>query len=249
MGTSKFSPSWTFTDSWKLFREARILFRAGKNRDGYFDADDLLHQVEKAVDIFEEKTNGFIKGLWLFDNAPSHQKRAPDALSARYMPKGPSATWVPRGGARMRHGKYVAGQTEVSQDFYYPDDHPTMPGWFKGMEQIIRERRLWPVYGGLLAQCDGFKCVPGRTDCCCRRLLFTQPDFQSQKGQLQEYIESRGHLCDFYPKFHPETNAIEQYWGYSKLHYRSSPLTHNIDEMEANVKAALDKASVLQIRR
>lgn len=231
-------------------REARILFRAGKNRDGYFDCDDLIRQVDRAIDIFEAKTKGFAIGLWLFDNAPGHQKRAPDALSARYMPKGPSETWKPKGGVRMRPGKFFEGQEEVYQDFYYPEDHPVMPGWFKGMEQIIRERGLWPA-GGLLAECKGFKCEAGRTDCCCRRLLFTQPDFQSQKppSHLQEFIESRGHICDFYPKFHPETNFIEQYWGYAKLHYRNSALTKNIDEMEANVKAVLDQASIVQIRR
>jgi len=59
-----------------------VFFKAGKNRDGYFDAGDLLQQVENAIDIFESKTNGFATGLFLFDNAPSHQKRAPDALSA-----------------------------------------------------------------------------------------------------------------------------------------------------------------------
>ena len=68
-------------------REARILFKPGVNRDGYFDANDLQKQVEHAIDIFEGKTNGNAQGLFLFDNAPSHQKRAPDALSARKMPK------------------------------------------------------------------------------------------------------------------------------------------------------------------
>jgi hypothetical protein len=47
-----------------------VFFKAGKNRDGYFDADDLLQQVENAIDIFESKTNGFATGLFLFDNAP-----------------------------------------------------------------------------------------------------------------------------------------------------------------------------------
>ena len=59
-----------------------MFFKAGKNRDGYFDANDMLQQVENAINIFESKTNGFTTGLFLFDNAPSHQKRAPDALSA-----------------------------------------------------------------------------------------------------------------------------------------------------------------------
>ena len=43
-------------------REARIIFKAGKNRDGYFDADNLLRQVDKAIDIFEGLTNGWCYG-------------------------------------------------------------------------------------------------------------------------------------------------------------------------------------------
>lgn len=152
------------------------------------------------------------------------------------MPKNPSQTWVPKGGTRMRHGKLPNGQ---SQDFYFPDDHPQCPGWFKGMENIIRERRLWPD-GGLRAQCEGFKCEPGRTDCCCCRLLFTQPDFVDQKSRLEELIESCGHICDFYPKFHLELNCIEQYWGASKYLYRLSPVTSDMQQMRENVRACLD---------
>jgi len=70
-----------------LCREARILFKAGLNRDGYFDSQKLLDQVETAIDIFEGKTQGYAQGLFIFNNAPSHQKRADNALSARKMPK------------------------------------------------------------------------------------------------------------------------------------------------------------------
>ncbi|KZP03294.1 hypothetical protein FIBSPDRAFT_769167, partial [Athelia psychrophila] len=182
--------------------EARVVFKAGKNRDGWFASGDLLQQVEKSIDIFEAKTNRFATGLFLFDNAPSHQRRADDALSARKMPKRPNEGWTHRkDGPHMRGSSF--GPLATPQDFYFPDDHPTMPGWFKGMEEIIRERGLWPE-NGLRAQCEGFKCVSGATDCCCRRLLFCQPDFQAQKSQLEEYITVRGHLCDFYPKYHCE---------------------------------------------
>ncbi|KIJ30912.1 hypothetical protein M422DRAFT_186566, partial [Sphaerobolus stellatus SS14] len=119
---------------------------------------------------------------------------------------------------------------------------------FKGMEQIIRERGLWPEKG-LNAQCEGFKCELGRTDCCCRRLLFTQPDFVYQKSELEELITSRNHICDFYPKFHCELNFIEQYWGAAKLHYRASPPTKNMEEMQTNVIAALDSVPLIQIQR
>ena len=197
--------------------EARVVFKAGKNRDGYFSCEDLLKQVEHSIDIFESKTSGFATGLFIFDNAPSHQKRTPDALSACKMPKYPNKDWShKKDGPRMRNGNF--GPSSTSQDFYFPEDHATMPGWFKGMEIIIRERGLWLMVG-LQAQCDGFKCEAGRTDCCCQHIMFSQPDFVAQKSHLEEYVTSRGHICDFYPKFHCELNFIEQYWGAVKLRY------------------------------
>ena len=125
-----------------------------------------------------------------------------------------------------------------------------MPGWFKGMEIIIRERGLWPKDGpGLPAQCPDFKCPADRTDCCCRRVLLNQPDFSCQKSNLQEFIESHGHLCDFYPKYHCELNYIEQYWGAAKSQYRSAARSSTIKDMETLVKESLDGVPLLQIRR
>ncbi|KAG1816026.1 uncharacterized protein BJ212DRAFT_1299875 [Suillus subaureus] len=75
--------------------EACIIFKAGKNQDGYFSAEDLLVQVEQAIDIFECKTNGFATGLFMFSDAPSHQKHAPDVVSAQKMPKQSKAGQTP----------------------------------------------------------------------------------------------------------------------------------------------------------
>jgi hypothetical protein len=149
------------------------------------------------------------------------------------------------GGPRMRCGRLPNGDP---QSFYFPDDHPSMPGWFKGMEQIIKERGLWPAEG-LNVQCANFHCPPGRTDCCCRRLLFSQPDFVDQKSQLQELIESRGHLCDFYPKYHCELNFIEQYWGVAKYRFRSMDCAATMEQMEKNVISCLNDIPLDQIRR
>jgi len=241
---------WQIELTVKKSRNARVMFRAGKNRDGWFASEDLLVQVDDAISVFEGRAP-FATGLFLFDNAPSHQKRAPDALSARKLPKGPHATWRQhKGGPRMRNTTFKLGDqtVQVTQELYFPDDHATMPGWFKGMEIIIQERGLWPDKG-LNAQCEGFKCVPGKTNCCCRRLLFTQPDFVAQKSHLEELITSRGHICDFYPKYHCELNFIEQYWGAAKFRYRSTPKTSDIDEMEQNVIACLEEIPQLQILR
>jgi len=45
-------------------REACLIFKAGKNCDSYSIVDDLLAQVDKAIDIFEECTNGFATGYF-----------------------------------------------------------------------------------------------------------------------------------------------------------------------------------------
>ena len=47
----------------------------------------------------------------------------------------------------------------------------------------------------------------------------------NEKPMIQHYIESRGHICMFLPKFHCELNPIEMLWGFMKYH--ASPLTDN----------------------
>jgi hypothetical protein len=39
---------------------------------------------------------------------------------------------------------FLLSLTGEPQSFYFPDDHPTMPGWFKGMEQILQKCGLLP---------------------------------------------------------------------------------------------------------
>jgi hypothetical protein len=87
------------------------------------------------------------------------------------------------------------------------------------------------------------------TTCCCRRILFNQPDFTGVKSHLEEFITVRSHLCDFYPKFHCELNYIEQYWGAIKLLYRSGPRIKKMEDMEKQVAACLDDISLVQIQR
>jgi hypothetical protein len=87
----------------KSLSKARIFFKAGKNCDGYFVSKDVLAQVNTAIDIFKRKSGGKCTGLFMFDNAPSHQKRASDALTALDMPLN-IKTWMPKTGIKMRDG-------------------------------------------------------------------------------------------------------------------------------------------------
>ena len=49
--------------------------------------------------------------------------------------------------------------------------------------------------------------------CCAHRALELQQDFKDQRCWMEELIEGRGHKVIFLPKFHPELNFIERYWG------------------------------------
>jgi len=103
----------------------------------------------------------------------------------------------------------------------------------KGMQRIIEECGYGQSMGSPHNAMGSS--VRLALDCCTRWVLFTEPDFGSQCSHLEEFITSRGHICDFYPKFHCELNFIEQYWGAANFHYHKSPLTTNIEEMEKNV--------------
>jgi hypothetical protein len=118
-------------------------------------------------------------------------------------------------------------------------------GQESGVESEVRIR--CPLT--LLAQCESFMCKNGHTNCCCRRLLFCQLDFTTQKSHLEEFVTSRGHICDFYLKYHCKLNVIEQYWGAAKFCYRNTTHTTNIIEMEKNMLTCLDDISLIQIIR
>jgi hypothetical protein len=150
----------------------------------------------------------------------------------------PREEWTHINGSSRMHGS-VNPLTGEEQSLYFDQEHPTMPGWFKGMEQIIRECGLWPETG-LLADCSKNKCSPDRNDCCCQKILFNQPDFVSQKPELQEFVERCGHFCDFYPKYHCELNFIEQYWGAAKLCFCTAGRAATLEDMKKKVLASLD---------
>jgi len=120
--------------------------------------------------------------------------------------------------------------------------------WLVQRDGTNHPRSLWPAEG-LIAQCSNSRCPPGRADYCCRRLLFSQPDFVGHKSQLQELIKSRGHLCNFYPKYHCELNFIEQYWGTAKLRFRSMEHVATMEKLEKHVVSCLDNIPLLQIQR
>ena len=127
-------------------------------------------------------------GLFLFDNAPSHRKVADDALNADRMNVGPGGKQP-----KMRDA-WWGGEVQkmVNED-----------GIPKGMRHILEERGV-----------DTTKMKAKDM----RDLLKIFPDFNGQKTILEDYIERRGHMCIFYPKFHC---PIERVWCQAKKHTRA----------------------------
>jgi len=138
------------------------------------------------------------------------------------------------------------------QPLYFPPDHPTHPGLFKGMAVILEERG----YTGarkIRAECIGFKC-PKDPDgkyghCCCRRILFNEPDFVNVPSLLSSLCAKNNVPAIFLPKFSPELNPIEQCWGYAKRIYREFPPSSAIEDVVKNARKALASVPLECVRK
>ena len=135
--------------------EAWVLFKAGKNRQGYFTSEDILAQAMTALDILSKHFPDEDHVL-VYDNASTHLKHADDALSATKMPKGiskPDKNWGVLRTLTDENGLPVYGpdgkvvKTKVNMDdgeladgtpqpLYFPAGHK-LAGLFKGMATIL----------------------------------------------------------------------------------------------------------------
>ena len=245
---------------------ARVLFRPGKNREGYFDNKDIREQAARAMEILK-KYYPDEDHVLIFDNATTHLKRPEGSLSALRMTKGPSqkfmvevndigedgrARYSPDG--KIQKKKIRMGNAKfngVEQPLYFPDspEHPHA-GQFKGMTVILQERGLVSE-ARLKAQC-GTKmsdCPSGATACCQRRVLFLQPDFVNVESMLEVEAREKGFRVLFLPKFHCELNFIEQCWGAAKRAYRLLPASSTEGDLEKNVVASVDGVELMTMRR
>ena len=246
--------------------QARVLFKAGANRDGYFTNKEILEQAARVMDILEKHFPND-QHVFIYDNARTHLKCSPSALSAHQMvlntPKSGN-NWLVEVPELDHQGRqvYASDGTKLKkkvqmapgtlpngepQQLYFPDGHPRA-GVFKGMSVILQERGFVKE-AGLKRECPGFKCPPGRIDCCAHRFLYNQPDFIGVKMLLEAHCKKRGFDVLFLPKFHPELSPIEPCWGFAKRNYRELPPSHSEAELESNVLFSLESVPLEHIRR
>jgi hypothetical protein len=234
---------------------ARVLFRAGKNREGYFTNENILEQTQKAIDI-AKKYYPDDEHVFVFDNATTHQKRPATAVSASKMTKNPlvnfgcEVTVFENGKIRYRpDGKPEKTKLRMDkghfqgkeQDFY--DDN----GVFKGMTQILEEHGLTKE-ARLRADCKG-GCLPNVMSCCQRRVLYNQPDFADQESALEILCKAHDIKVLFLLKFHCELNFIEQCWGHAKRVYRMYPPSTKEEDLEKNLLSSLESVPLEVMRK
>jgi hypothetical protein len=151
--------------------------------------------------------------------------------SARRMPDGKVLDIQ----VRMDNAKFMDGHPQI---LYWPEGHE-YTGVFKGMAAILVEHGFMDA-PKLLAQCEKFKCKSDVTSCCCRCILYNQPDFVNMTLKLEKACTRCGYWVLFLPKLHCELNFIKQCWGFSKWLYQQFPASPKEADLEKNVLTALD---------
>ncbi|KIK64326.1 hypothetical protein GYMLUDRAFT_71284 [Collybiopsis luxurians FD-317 M1] len=118
--------------------------------------------------------------VFIYDNATTHLKCPSKSFGVNVtewdlngMPMYRSDGKLSKVKVQMGPGKFADSQP---QDLYYPDDHPTFPRYFKGIEAILAEQGI-----------DASK---------------EKPDFIKVESLLEAECQSRGFQVVFPPKFH-----------------------------------------------
>ncbi len=227
--------------------------------------DEIIDQVNNAMDILTEFEE-YIEHIFIYDNATTHKNHADNEISTRNMPKNTPAAgknWLvdailcdeqdmPVKNAEGSHSKVKVRMKDAvfngtSQPLYFPEGHPHS-GVFKGMAVILEERG-YSHARNLRFECPSIKCPPPAVDCCCRHLLFNQPDFSNVKSCLETKCEACGFQVIFLPKFHCELNPIEQCWGYAKCLYDINPELSWEDALEKNALDAINAIPLPSMHR
>ena len=200
-------------------KSARVLFEYGAEKEGYWTAQKFLNNLKDAVVIAEHVYPGDNHTLvWLFDQSSCHKAFAEDALNARRMNVRP-------GGNQPQMRDTVWGrkvQTMVMAD-----------GTPKGMKMVLEERGI----NTSRMNADNMRIV-----------LANHEDFRTEKTLVEKYIESRGHIALYIPKFHCELNPIERVWGQAKVYTRKHT-NFTLPRLRQIVGPALDSVRLDLIRK
>ena len=187
-----------------IVRDSTKIIYPGSGGDPWWDCEQLLKQMEEAIEIFEAAHPGK-QGLFIFDQSSAHASLPPDALKAFEMNKSDGGKQRHQRDTIIPENNPVAEHRSKPQKMTLPDGKP------KGLQRVLEERGF--QVHKLHAKCSPV-CPIDNQNCCLARLLSQQDDFKNQPSMLETLIKSRGHECIFLPKFHCELNPIEMASNY-----------------------------------
>ena len=128
----------------KVYATEIIKYGSGRSYDGWWNAEKMVIQAKKAIDIFNKAFPGDV-AVFAFDNSSGHACKAKDALVANRMNLQPGGKQPVMRNTKWGNGVeqsmvFLAGDREW--DTGVPID-PELVGKPKGMKRVLQERGLW----------------------------------------------------------------------------------------------------------
>ena len=199
-------------------KSARVLFEYGADKEGYWTGDKFMTNVKDACDIAESKYNPAKHSIVFVFDQSSCHKKFDEKALIA------KNILVKDGGPRRVRDTVWAGnpQAMVNSD-----------GSAKGLKTILAER--------------GINTARMKAD-DMRIVLSNHDDFKHEKTNVEHYVESRGHIALFLPKFHCELNPIERVWGQSKRYCRAYT-NFTLVKLRQIINPGLDSVTVDLIRK
>jgi hypothetical protein len=236
------------------------VIKFGKNEEGYWTAEKQIEDlINEVIPKFEAEHPNCV-GLFLLDNSMVHRCYGEYALVATRMSAGDGGLKIPKSNTvrrwTLRTTEFERGGEMVIQQMTHDD------GRIKGKRTVLRERGISTEDSNgkeLNNECKDCKRGervnatidhrdPDRTRCCLRRIIAQQPDFRAEVPLIVQKITEAGHRAILLPKFHPEFNYCEYFWGYCKYRTRAK-CDYSFKTLQESVPEVLESVPVATLRR
>ena len=102
----------------------------------------------------------------------------------------------------------------------------------KGMKLVLEERGVSTL---------------GKNGEWMRTQLASHPAFKHEKSMIEHFLQDKGHIRMFLPKYHPELNPIERVWAQLKR-YTKAHCKHSFPSLRKNVPLAHDSVTLENIQ-
>jgi hypothetical protein len=182
-----------------VVKDTQCIIYLGMGANAWRDHTQLLVQVDKAIEIFDEAHPDYVT-LFVFDQSSAHAPLRHDVLCAFEMNKS-------NGGGQRQQKDTIIPMNNLCPEFCSKAQKMTTKNSeAKGLQQTLEECRF--NVQGMRAKCRPI-CPFESESCCMAWLLSKQNDFQFQDSLLKHKVKAKGHICLFLPKFHCERNPIE----------------------------------------